>query len=102
MTIDFPTRINVEFLIERLHVRGKIKIGINGGRVVFRRRHHVHASGNAEPPLLPVKRSDALAALKMHDGDPLVGSLGIDLNRKMLTAEGAENSLLHAAGDFLD
>src|SRR5216683_5068437 len=102
MTIDFLARVNGEFLIERLQVRREIEIGIDARRVVFRRRHHVHAPRNAEPSLLSIKRSDALPALKMHDGYPFVGSLGIDLDRKVLTAECAESSLLHAARDFLD
>src|SRR6266446_6078213 len=102
MTIDFPARVNGKFLIERLHARGKIEIGIDARRVVFCRRHHVHTPGNTEPSLLSIKRSDALPALKMHDGYPFVGSLSIDLYRKVLTAECAESSLLHAARDFLD
>src|SRR5260370_35787112 len=38
----------------------------------------------------------------MHDGDPLVGSLGVNLDGKVLAAECTERSLLYAARDFLD
>src|SRR5690242_11934896 len=54
----------------------------------------------AKPALLAVKGRDALAVWQVHDGETLVGSFRIDLDRK-LAAVGSDVSLLHEAGNFL-
>src|SRR5882762_6742003 len=69
---------------------------------VFRRRHHMHTPGNTEPPLFPIKTSEAVSALEMHDRESLVRSLRINIDGKMLAAECGNRSLLHAARDFLE
>src|SRR5712664_4815451 len=102
MAIDFFANVDAEFLIERLQVYRQIKIGIDARGGVFRCRHHMHTPGNAEPSLFPIKSSDAVSALKMHDRDPLVRSLRIDIYGKMLAAERSKRSLLHAARDLLE
>src|SRR5213593_3697369 len=102
MPIDLSTRINAEFRVQRLQVGRKIKIRIHVRSVIFRRRHHVHTPGNAEPSLFPVKRRDAVSALQVHDGHALVRSLRINLGWKMLPAEYCKRSLLHAARDSLE
>ena len=75
MTIDFLTRIDTEFLVERLQVRRKVKIRIDPCGVIFRRRHRMHTTGNTEPALFPIERGDAVPALEMHDRDALIRSL---------------------------
>src|SRR5882762_3404274 len=102
MTIDFFTNVDAEFLIERLQVRRQVKIRIDACGGVFRRRHHMHTPGNTEPPLFPIKTSEAVSALEMHDRESLVRSLRINIDGKMLAAECGNRSLLHAARDFLE
>ena len=102
MTIDFFANVDAEFLIQRLQVRRQVKIGIDACGGVFHCRHRVHTPGNTEPPLFPIKTSETVSALEMHDRKPLVRSLRINIDGKMLAAEYSDRSLLHAARDFLE
>ena len=61
----------------------------------------MHAPWNAQPALLAIKGSDTIAVRKMHDRQAFLGSLGVDVDREMLAAEGYQGSFLNAAGDFL-
>ena len=102
MTIDFSTRIDAEFLVERLQACRQVKIRIDVCGVIFCRRHRMHAAGNAEPSLFPIEHGDTVPSLEMHDRGSLVRSLRINIDGKMLAAESSERSLLHAACDFLE
>src|SRR5258708_29627741 len=62
----------------------------------------MHSPRNAEPSLFAVKGGDAVPALEMHDRNPLVRSLRINIDGKMLAAECSKRSLLHAARDLLE
>src|SRR5712692_10485472 len=99
MTVDFFTGIDAEFLTEGLQVRRQIEIRIDACGVIFRCRHRMHAPGNTEPTLFPIERGDAISSLEMHHRDPLVRSLRINFDRKMLPPECVKCSLLHAARD---
>src|SRR5439155_15649628 len=102
MTIDFSTRIDAEFLVERLQVCRQVKIRIDACGVIFRGRHRMYTAGNTEPSLFTIERCDAVPSLEMHDRDALIRSLRINIDGKMLAAECCERSLLHAARDFLE
>ena len=102
VAIDFFSSFDAELFVKRLDVQRKVQIGVNASCGVFRDRHHVYPTGNAQPTVMAVECSQAVAVRKMHHGKAFVRGLGEYLGRKMLAAKGGECALLDAACDFLE
>lgn len=102
VAVDFRSELEIELVVNRSDVLGKVEVGVDACSRVFGSGHMANAAWNGEPALMAVETSEAVVAGKMRDGNTLVGSFGVDVDGDRLATKTGKRAVLDAAGYFVE